>query len=72
MYLPEKHIIDDTWDVKQNNLSKRPMYKIGTSIESAIDALELLVESDPSLTKTQWARLERAIEKLKDLFKIPE
>lgn len=71
MYLPEKCVVDDTWDIKQNNLSKRSMSQIATSIESVIDTLELLVESEPSLTKTQWARLDRSIEKLKELLTIP-
>jgi len=39
-----------------------------THIVYSIDQLELFIESNPSLTKVQWSRLEATIKQLKVLI----
>lgn len=43
-------------------------YEIIDTLQYVVDDLQRFIASDPSLTKTQWARIETSLTKLKALI----
>lgn len=59
-------IIDE--DGAKESFRKNTESAVIKTIVTAINQIELFIDSDPSLTRTQWSRIDYTVKQLKNLI----
>lgn len=59
-------IIDE--DEAKESFRKNTESAVIKTIVTAINQIELFIDSDPSLTRTQWSRIDYTVKQLKNLI----